>query len=116
MSGDRVRIAAIGDIHCTKTSQGAFKPLFTQVSEQADVLVLVGDLTDYGLPEEAHVLAGELSALRVPVLAVLGNHDHESSKPQEVTDILCEAGLIILDGEAQEVCGVGFAGTKGFAG
>ena len=112
----KVRIAAVGDIHCNKSSQGAFQPLFSQVNEQADVLVLCGDLTDYGLPEEAHVLVRELAALRVPVLAVLGNHDFESGKQAEVTDILCDAGVLMLDGDAHEVAGVGFAGTKGFAG
>ncbi len=112
----KVRIAAVGDIHCTKTSQGAFQRLFAQVNESADVLLLAGDLTDYGLPEEAHVLAKELATLRVPVLAVLGNHDHESGKHEEVAGILRDAGVIMLDGDAYEVQGVGFAGTKGFAG
>lgn len=116
MATKKVRIAAIGDIHCTKTSQGEFQPLFTEINQSADVLLLVGDLTDYGLPEEAHVLARELTALKIPVIGVLGNHDHESGKHREVRDILCDTGMIMLDGEAHEVCGVGFAGTKGFAG
>jgi len=111
-----VRIAAVGDIHCTRTSQGAFQSLFTQVSQQADVLILCGDLTDYGLPEEAQVLAKELGALKVPSLGVLGNHDYESGKQGEVRDILCDAGMLLLDGEAQEIEGVGFAGVKGFGG
>src|SRR5689334_9710773 len=116
MASDKVRVAAVGDIHCTKSSQGAFQALFNEVNHAADVLLLLGDLTDYGLPEEAHVLVRELSALRVPVLAVLGNHDHESGNHTEIFDILCEAGVLMLDGDAQEVCGIGFAGTKGFAG
>src|SRR5437868_6808725 len=98
MAHRKVRIAAVGDLHCTKTSQGVFKPLFTQVSESADVLLLLGDLTDYGLPEEAHVLAGELTAARVPVVGVLGNHDYEGGKHEEVFNILCDAGVIMLDG------------------
>src|SRR5437763_903149 len=110
------RIAALGDIHCTRTSQGAFQSLFSQVNQIADVLILCGDLTDYGLPEEAHVLAKELVALKVPVLGVLGNHDFESGKQREVRDILCDTGMLMLDGEAQEVAGVGFAGIKGFGG
>jgi Icc-related predicted phosphoesterase len=111
-----IRIAALGDIHCTRTSQGAFQPLFSQVNQVADVLVLCGDLTDYGLPEEAHVLAKELTSLKVPVLGVLGNHDYESGKQNEVREILCDTGMFMLDGEAHEVEGVGFAGVKGFGG
>ena len=115
--GETVRLAAVADIHCTKTSQGALQPLFAQASAGADVLLLCGDLTDYGLPEEAHVLAKELAAaLRIPVIGVLGNHDFESGKQNEVADILCEAGVKLLDGDAVEVRGIGFAGIKGFAG
>ena len=67
-----VRVAAISDIHCTKSSQGAFQALFTQIGEAADVVVACGDLTDYGLPEEAKVLARELAAIRIPVIGLLG--------------------------------------------
>src|SRR5215468_4676065 len=109
---DRVRVAAIGDVHCTKTSGGELRPVFDAVSRAADVLLLCGDLTDYGLVEEAEVLAAEVrAAVRVPVLAVLGNHDHESGVPGELTEILRRAGVQILDGEAHEVHGVGFAGV-----
>lgn len=111
-----VRIAAVGDIHCTKTSQGELKPLFVQASEQADVLLLCGDLTDYGLPEEAHVLVSELSSCKIPTVAVFGNHDYESGQQDEVREILTQAGVTVLDGESCEVAGVGFAGVKGFAG
>lgn len=115
--GEIVRLAAVADIHCSKTSQGTLQPLFSQASASAEVLLLCGDLTDYGLPDEAHVLAKELAAaLRIPVVAVLGNHDFESGKQQEVADILCESGVKLLDGDAVEVRGVGFAGVKGFAG
>jgi len=106
----------VGDIHCTKSSQGVLQPLFAAVAEQADVLILCGDLTDYGLPEEAHVLARELSAVSVPVVAVLGNHDFESGQQQAVTEILCASGVQVLDGDACDVKGVGFAGVKGFGG
>ncbi len=118
MAGDEsVRIAAVGDVHCGKTSHGAFQALFTSASQNADVLVLCGDLTDYGLPEEAEVLAKEITSyVRVPVVAVLGNHDFESGKQVEIHDILCEAGVHMLDGEACEVRGVGFAGVVGFGG
>ncbi len=112
-----LRIAALGDIHVSKTSQGALQPLFTQVSSTADVLVLCGDFTDYGLPEEARILARELTtAVKIPVIAVLGNHDYESGKEDEIRTILTDAGVTVLDGEATEVHGVGFAGAKGFGG
>jgi Icc-related predicted phosphoesterase len=113
---DTVRVAAVGDIHCTKASQGALQPLFSQIAEAADVLVLCGDLTDYGLPEEAHVLARELTAAKVPVVAVLGNHDFESGKQDEIKQTLYDAGVAVLDGDSCEIHGVGFAGVKGFAG
>ena len=111
-----VRIAAIADIHCTKTSHGAFHALFTEIGETADVVVACGDLTDYGLAEEARVLAKELSVLRIPVVALLGNHDYESGQEGEVRQILTDAGVAMLDGESYETRGVGFAGVKGFAG
>jgi Icc-related predicted phosphoesterase len=112
-----VRLAAVGDLHIKKTSQGALQPLLAPVNDQADVLLLCGDLTDYGLPEEATILAKELtSVVRIPILAVLGNHDYESGQHPEVCRILSEAGVKLLDGEATEVHGVGFAGAKGFIG
>ena len=112
-----LRIAAIGDIHVSKSSQGKFQTLFAQISSSADVLVLCGDFTDYGLPEEARILARELNtAVKIPVIAVLGNHDFEAGRQQEIREILVDAGVIVLDGEATEIEGVGFAGVKGFAG
>ena len=114
---NRLRIAAMGDLHVSKKSQGAFQPLFSQISEAADVLALCGDFTDYGLPDEARVLTRELTAaMKIPVIAVLGNHDYEGGKPDEIRQILRDAGVTVLDGEATEVHGVGFAGVKGFAG
>jgi Icc-related predicted phosphoesterase len=112
-----LRIAAVGDIHVSKSSQGMFQPLFSQISSSADVLLLCGDFTDYGLPEEARILARELTtAVKIPTIAVLGNHDFESGKQDEITRILADAGVTVLDGEATEVHGVGFAGVKGFGG
>src|SRR5260370_12729209 len=112
-----IRVAAVGDLHCTRASEGTLQPIFAKVAESADVLVLCGDLTDYGTAEEARVLAKELSATKLPTLAVLGNHDFESSAAPEVTQILADAaGVTVLDGTATEVLGVGFAGVKGFAG
>lgn len=113
-----VRLAAVADIHCGKASQGQLQPLFAAAEAHADVLLLAGDLTDYGLPEEAHLLVKELAAAirTTPVVAVLGNHDYESGRQDEVRDILRDAGVTMLDGESCEIHGVGIAGVKGFAG
>jgi Icc-related predicted phosphoesterase len=112
-----IRLAAVADIHCTRTSKGAFQPLFAQIAQSADILALCGDLADYGLPEEAHILARELTAAgKLPTVAVLGNHDYESGKQDEIRAILTEAGVTVLDGDACEIHGIGFAGVRGFAG
>ncbi len=111
-----VRIAALGDLHCTRTSAGKFQSLFAQISEAADLVLLAGDLTDAGHPEEARILARELSALRIPGAAVFGNHDFESGRQEELAHILSDTGLNVLDGEACEINGIGIAGVKGFAG
>jgi Icc-related predicted phosphoesterase len=112
-----MRVAAVGDIHCKKTSQGIFQPLFAAMAAAADVLVLSGDLTDLGLADEARVLVKELGAAKTaPIVAVLGNHDYESGETDQVKAILGEAGVSILDGDALEIQGVGFAGAKGLGG
>ena len=112
-----VRIAAIADMHVTRTAQGTLQPLFAQAAASADVLLLAGDLTSYGVPEEAQVLAKELTAAaKIPIIAVLGNHEFESGKQADVTQILTDAGVRILDGDPVELMGVGFAGVKGFGG
>lgn len=112
-----VRLAAISDLHYGKGSQGSMVSEFDAISNDADILVICGDLTDYGLPEEAQLLAKDLnSTVKIPIVAVLGNHDYESGKHLEVCDILSSAGITILDGDSVEVRGIGFAGVKGFAG
>jgi len=116
MAKDVVRVAAVGDFHFTRTSQGALQSLLAQVNDVADLLLLAGDLTDHGVPEEARGLAHELATVRLPIVAVLGNHDYESGQQDEVRTILTDAGLTILDGDAHEVLKVGIAGVKGFAG
>ncbi len=111
------RLAALGDLHVKRTSQGQLQPLLSGVNERADILLLCGDLTDYGLEEEAVILAHELvAAVRIPIVAVLGNHDFESGQHQVVCRILTDAGVRMLDGEACEIGGVGIAGAKGFPG
>ena len=115
-SASTVRFAAVGDLHVTKESHGMLRGFFAQAADAADALLLCGDLTDYGTAEEAQVLADELGAVSVPIIAVLGNHDYESGTPEIVSKILTHAGVRVLDGEACEVEGVGIAGVKGFAG
>ena len=113
----QLRIAAVGDLHVTKASQGRFQTLFSQINTRADVLALCGDFTDYGTPEEARILARELTAsVKIPVIGVLGNHEYEGGREHEITQILSDAGVTVLDGEVTELDGVGFAGVKGFAG
>lgn len=117
MSERTIRLAAVADIHFGKNSAGSWQPLFTQIAQSADIFIIAGDMTDYGLPEEAHLLAKDLNAaVRIPVVAVLGNHDYESGHQKEVAEILTASGVKMLDGEACEVLGIGFAGVKGFAG
>ncbi|MEU7057060.1 metallophosphoesterase [Streptomyces sp. NPDC046197] len=115
-----IRVAAVGDIHMAPETQGSLRPAFEELPECADVLLLAGDLTRHGTPEEARVVAREVKGLAVPVVAVLGNHDHHDERPQKVTAILEDAGAQVLEGRGVVVpCGgarVGVAGTKGFGG
>lgn len=113
---DPVRIAALADLHFTKNSPGTFQPLFAQITASADILVLCGDLTEHGSVEEAHLLARELSVVKIPVVGVLGNHDYEADQTTELVRILQTGGMTLLDGDACELHGIGFAGVKGFAG
>jgi Icc-related predicted phosphoesterase len=113
---NKLRVAAVGDVHIRENSHGALKDLLAQVNAEADVLVLCGDLTEHGLVRETEVLAEELRAARVPVVAVLGNHDYESELETEVCQILTQAGVEVLDGDSVEIEGVAFAGVKGFCG
>ncbi|MET0312262.1 MAG: metallophosphoesterase [Burkholderiaceae bacterium] len=115
-SSSHIRFAAVGDIHVHADSAGTLRSLFAQAADEADALLLCGDLTDYGTTEEALVLAGELSGISIPVVAVLGNHDHESGTPEVVVEALSAQGVRVLDGAACEIEGVGIAGVKGFAG
>ncbi len=118
MAAEKImRIAAVGDVHSNKSSTGTLQPLFVRVTAEADVLVLCGDLVDHGLPEEAQILAHEIAGVvQIPAIAVLGNHDFKAGKQDEITAILEEVGVQVLDGESCEIDGVGFAGVKGFAG
>ncbi|HEV8141943.1 MAG TPA: metallophosphoesterase [Methylomirabilota bacterium] len=114
---DVVRVAAVGDLHVPRGGHAGLQPMLAAAATAADVLVLCGDITDYGLPEEAKLVAVALQqTVKIPVVAVLGNHDFESGHEAEVAKILVDVGVMLLDGDAQEVEGVGFAGVKGFAG
>jgi Icc-related predicted phosphoesterase len=115
--GEVVRIAAVADVHYNRSSAGALQNFFTEVEEKADVLLICGDMTDHGLPEEARLLARDItSSLRIPCVGVLGNHDLESNEHEEVCKILGDAGVRVLDGDAVELHGIGFAGVRGFCG
>lgn len=115
-SKDVVRVAAVGDIHVNEASSGMCRELLASMRDNADVLVICGDMTNRGLPKEAEVLADELASVRIPVIGVLGNHDFESNRQQEVMDVLCRAGVQMLEAGPCEVHGIGFAGVKGFCG
>ena len=101
---DVVRIGAVADVHYGRDAEKRLRPVFEQAARQVDILLLGGDLTDFGLPEEAHVLARDLTeVVRIPIVAVLGNHDYEAGKAAKVSDILREVGVTVLDGDAIEV-------------
>jgi uncharacterized protein len=112
----KLKVAAIGDLHVKEDHSAPYRELFAEIAKAADVLVLTGDLTDLGKPKEAEVLAEDLRACSVPVVAVLGNHDYESGHEEEVGTILKGAGVRLLDGQAIDIDGVGFVGVKGFIG
>lgn len=115
-----IRLAAVGDVHVGADSAGLYHSHWARMREQADVFLLAGDLTRHGEPEEAAVLAGELRDLGIPIVAVLGNHDYESDRQDEIRRLLEDAGVTVLEGESTvvEVDGttVGIAGSKGFGG
>lgn len=112
----KIRIAAVADIHVRDSDRGKWATCFQEASKQADVLVICGDLTDTGDETEAEVLAEELKACTIPVVAVLGNHDYEKSRHKLIRQVMQNAKVHILDGEAVVIKGVGFAGVKGFGG
>jgi uncharacterized protein len=112
----KIKIAALADIHVHDTDAGKYRELFAMLSDQADIIALCGDLTNLGLSAEAELLAADIAAAKVPVIGVLGNHDHESGQPEEVRRILASGGLKLVDQEPFIIHGVGFAGVKGFGG
>jgi Icc-related predicted phosphoesterase len=113
---ETLTVAAIGDLHVTDTCHNRYRALFEEISGAADVLVLAGDLTNFGKASEAEILAEDLGACTIPVVAVLGNHDYEAGEAESVVRILQSAGVTMLGEQATVIEGVGFAGAKGFIG
>jgi len=111
-----MKIAALGDIHVGITDKDKYKTLFEQISKEADVLCISGDLTVQGLTEEILVLKDNLAALTIPCVAVLGNHDYEKDQEEEISKELNSETFTVLAGTYKIIDGVGFAGTKGFIG
>ena len=115
-----VRIAAMGDVHFDEDSAGRLAPHLEGIEERADLLLIAGDLTRTGHPDQAAVLAAELSCVRIPALAVLGNHDHHQDRADEVAAVMEQAGVQVLEGRAAVVDAgagrIGVAGVKGFGG
>jgi Icc-related predicted phosphoesterase len=118
MVAGTILLAAMADLHYSADSQGKYSREFARIREEADALLLCGDLVHHGLPAESRILITDLMPVvrRIPVIAVLGNHEFESSRPDEVSKILTDGGIRVLDGDACEIQGVGIAGVKGFGG
>ncbi|WP_126173556.1 metallophosphoesterase family protein [Altericroceibacterium xinjiangense] len=113
---ETLTLAAIGDLHVTENCKGRYRELFEDMSANADIVALCGDLTNVGKISEAEILAEDLAACSLPMVGVLGNHDYECGIPEEVTRIFEQAGVTMLDEMATVVEGIGFAGVKGFIG
>lgn len=112
-----MRLAAVADLHCPRNPPETLSRFLEPVADAAEVLLMCGDLTDRGLEDEAKALARTLTAtVKIPILAVLGNHDYDAGQQEAVAKILTDAGVRVLDGDSIEVRGVGFVGVKGFAG
>ena len=112
----KIKLAAVGDLHVSETSENRYRDMFAEISDNADILALCGDLTNFGKTREAEILAEDLRACTIPIVAVLGNHDYECGQPEEVARILHSAGVTVLGEQAVVIQDVGFAGVKGFLG
>lgn len=113
---NKIRIAAMADIHVREGGAVSYQDIFSKISQEADALLLCGDLTHHGLPAEADLLAKELSACKIPVLCVLGNHDYDQGYEHQIKQILTQSRVMVMEGDSYEIQGVGFAGVKGFGG
>ena len=113
---DESRIAALADLHYSPQSYDKIREQMSHIRDEAELLVLAGDLTNFGRPQEMESLLTMLVRLRIPIVAVLGNHDYESGEHNKLMEMMSAEGVKILDGTAYERDGIGFAGTKGFLG
>ena len=115
-----IRVAAAGDIHCSEEERGRLETAFMDAERESDLILLAGDLTTYGEPEQGAVLADVARGIGVPVYAVLGNHDWHADRHDELVSALRGGGIHVLEraAEALTVKGleVGIVGTKGFIG
>jgi uncharacterized protein len=111
-----MKVACLGDLHVKDERTETLRDLFAEISKEARVLVLCGDLTDTGTRKQAELLADDLKACSIPVIGVLGNHDYECGQVEDVRHVLKEAGMRLLDGQSTEVDDVAFVGVKGFGG
>jgi Icc-related predicted phosphoesterase len=120
VSSSRIRVAAAADIHCSEETREEIAAAFAKVEEDADLILLAGDLTTYGLPEQAQVLADIGRGTRLPIVAILGNHDYHSDRPGEIVEVLTAAGITVLERSWTLVTidgvSVGVVGAKGFIG
>jgi Icc-related predicted phosphoesterase len=115
-----IRVAAAADVHASEPLAERLTRVFAEVAEECELVLLAGDLTTHGLPEQAAVLANACRGLEIPIVAVLGNHDHHSGEAEAIRDVLSEAGVTVLErdhtileiGDTE----VGVVGTKGFVG
>jgi Icc-related predicted phosphoesterase len=115
-NGREVRVAAVGDLHFETGARGSLRALFADIAREADVLVLCGDLTTHGEPEQVTGFIDELEGAEIPIVAVLGNHDYEGGQEGRLCELLTAQGVHVLDGGSVVIEGVGFAGVKGFGG
>jgi uncharacterized protein len=120
VSEERIRVAAAADIHCSEETRTEVEAAFEKVEGDADVILLAGDLTTYGLPEQAQVLADIATPVRLPIVAVLGNHDYHSDREGEIIEVLTRAGIVLLERASTVLSvngvSVGLVGAKGFIG
>jgi Icc-related predicted phosphoesterase len=111
-----MRIAALADLHFSPQSYDRIRDIMNRLRDEADLLILAGDLTNLGKPEEMESMLASVMRIRIPIVAVLGNHDFESGRHEELAKMMTAEGVKVLDGSGYERDGVGFAGTKGFIG
>ena len=111
-----MRIAALADLHFSPQGYDRIRDAMTRLRDEADLLVIAGDITNLGTPAEMESMLASFMRIRVPIVAVLGNHDYESGRQEELSKMMVAEGVKLLDGSGYERDGIGFAGTKGFLG